>query len=82
LTLKPWIYATATPLLAFAAFFGGFYALLLSMSRSDWLLVVFAGGAAIAGAIAAFVVRKAKPNLALALAAAPSLLLLVVVLAR
>jgi hypothetical protein len=82
LTLKPWIYATATPLLAFAAFFGGFYALLLSPSRSDWPLVVVAGAAAIAGAIGAFVVRKAKPNTALALAAAPSFLLLVVILAR
>lgn len=82
MTLKPWIYAAATPLLAFAAFFGGFYALLMALSRSDWPLVVIAGAAAIGGAVAAFVVRKSKPNLALAIAAAPIGLLLLVIVVR
>lgn len=80
--MKPWIYAAATPLLAFAAFFGGFYALLMSLSRSDWPLVIAAGALAIGGAIGAFVVRKSKPNLALALAAAPIALLLLVIIVR
>lgn len=82
MTLKPWIYAAATPLLAFAAFFGGFYALLMSLSRSDWPLVVGAGALAIGGAIGAFIVRKSKPNEALALAAVPLALLLLVIVAR
>ena len=33
------VYELATPLLAFAAFFAGFYALLLSTRRADWWVV-------------------------------------------
>lgn len=71
-----------TPLVAFAAFFAGFYALLLSVSRADWWLVAPLGAAAIGGAIAAFVFRKSRPNLALVLPAALSALLFAVIMLR
>lgn len=76
------LYVLGTPLVAFAAFFAGFYALLLSLSRADWWLVAPLGGAAIASAVVAFVVRKGRPNLALALPAAFGLLLLAVITLR
>ncbi len=72
----------ATPLIAFAAFFFGFYALLLSTSRADWWVVAPLAAATIGGAVVAFVVRKTRPNLALALPAALGLLLFAVVAIR
>ncbi len=72
----------ATPLVVFAAFFAGFYALLLSASRSDWWIVAPLAAAAIGGAIVAFVVRKTRPNLALALPAVFGVLLYAVILLR
>lgn len=76
------IHAALTPVLAFASLFAGFYALLISTSRSDWPLVVVAAAATIAGAIAAFIIRKSRPNLALALVTAPGLLLFAVIVLR
>ncbi len=73
--LRAGLYGALTPLLAVVAFFLGFYALLLAPSRADWSVVVVAGVVSIAGAIAAFVLRKTRPNLTLALAAAPALIL-------
>ena len=72
----------ATPLLAFAAFFAGFYALLLSMSRADWWVVAPLAAATIGSAVAAFVVRKTRPNLALALPAVLGVLLFAVIALR
>lgn len=80
--LKDWIYGAVTPVLAFVAFFAGFYALLISTSRADWPLVVAVAAATIAGAAGAFVFRKARPNLAIALATAPGLLLFAVIALR
>jgi uncharacterized membrane protein len=77
-----WLYESVTPLLAFAAFFAGFYALLLSASRSDWWVVAPLAVATIGGAVAAFVVRKTRPNLALMLPAALGVLLIAVVALR
>lgn len=76
------LYELGTPLIAFAAFFAGFYALLLSLSRSDWWLVAPLGAAAIGGAIVAFVFRKSRPNLALMLPAALGALLFAVIMLR
>lgn len=73
--LRASLYGALTPLLAVVAFFLGFYALLLAPSRADWPFVVVAGLASIAGAIAAFVFRKTRPNLTLALVTLPALLL-------
>lgn len=72
----------ATSLIAFAAFFFGFYALLLSTSRADWWVVAPLAAATIGGAVVAFVVRKTRPNLALALPAALGLLLFAVIAIR
>jgi hypothetical protein len=80
--LKAGLHGAVTPLLAVGAFFLGFYALLLAPSRADWPIVVAAGLAAIAGAIAAFVLRKTQPNLTLALAILPSLILAAVLFLR
>lgn len=71
-----------TPLIAFAVFFAGFYALLLSVSRSDWWLVAPLGAAAIGAAIVAFVLRKSRPNLALVLPAVLGALLFAVIVLR
>lgn len=76
------LHELGTPLIAFAAFFAGFYALLLSLSRADWWLVAPLGGAVIASAVVAFVVRKTRPNLALALPAALGVLLFAVITLR
>lgn len=76
------LYELGTPLIAFAAFFSGFYALLLSQSRADWWLVAPLGAAAIGGAIVAFVFRKSRPNLALALPAVLGALLFAVIMLR
>ncbi len=76
------MYELATPLLAFAAFFAGFYALLLSMSRADWWIVAPLAAATIGGAVTAFVVRKTRPNVALALPAALGVVLFAVIVLR
>lgn len=76
------LYELGTPLVAFAAFFAGFYALLLSLSRTDWWLVAPLGAAVIASAVVAFVVRKTRPNLALALPAGLGVLLAAVIMLR
>lgn len=81
-TLKAWVHATLTPVFAFASVFAGFYALLISTSRADWPLIVAAAAATIGGATAAFVIRKTRPNLALALVTAPGLLLFAVIALR
>jgi hypothetical protein len=80
--LKAWVHAALTPVFAFTALFAGFYALLISTSRSDWVLVAIAAVATIAAAIAAFVIRKTRPNLALALVTAPGVLLFAVIALR
>ena len=77
-----WFHETLTPALAFCAFFVGFYALLVSMSRADGILVAALSATAIGGAVGAFVVRKTRPNVALALSAAPSLVLAAVLVLR
>ncbi|MEQ1817282.1 MAG: hypothetical protein ABL871_01630 [Terricaulis sp.] len=76
------MYELATPLLAFAAFFAGFYALLLSASRADWWVVAPLAAATIGAAVAAFVFRKTRPNLALALPAVLGVLLFAVIALR
>ncbi|ANP47703.1 hypothetical protein [Candidatus Viadribacter manganicus] len=80
--LRAGVYGALTPLLAVGAFFLGFYALLMAASRADWLLVVVAAIASIAGAMAAFVLRKTRPNLTLVLASVPALLLAAVLFLR
>ncbi|MEZ5958807.1 MAG: hypothetical protein R3C30_13105 [Hyphomonadaceae bacterium] len=77
-----WLYEALTPALAFCAFFFGFYALLISISRADGILIVALAATVIGGAVVAFIVRKARPNLALALSAAPSLLLFATIALR
>lgn len=71
-----------TPLLAFAAFFFGLYGLFFSVSRVDWPVVAAAAALTVAGASAAFVVRKTRPKLTLALVTLPPLLLAAVLLLR
>ncbi|OQW62313.1 MAG: hypothetical protein A4S17_01790 [Proteobacteria bacterium HN_bin10] len=73
--LRRWLYDVATPVLAFASLFAGFYALLFASSRADWPLIATAAIATMAGAAGAFIVRKGRPNAALALVIAPGLLL-------
>lgn len=77
-----WVHATLTPVFAFASLFAGFYALLISTSRADWPLVVAAAAVTIAGAVVAFVIRKQRPNLALALVTAPAVLLFAIIALR
>ncbi len=71
-----------TPLLAFAAFFFGLYGLFFSIGRADWPVVAFAAATTVAGACAAFVLRKIRPRLTIALVTVPPLLLAAVVLSR
>lgn len=73
--LKQWLYGALTPALAFISLFAAFYALLFAGSRADWLPIVALACATIAAAIAAFRIRKARPNAALALVVVPGLLL-------
>lgn len=80
--LKPLLHGALTPLLAVATFLAGFYALLGAMTRVDWPIVVGAALLAIGGAIAAFGVRKTRPNLALVFALLPGVLLAAVLLLR
>jgi hypothetical protein len=80
--MTAWVHATLTPVFAFASVFAGFYALLISTSRSDWPLVVAAAAVTIAGAVAAFVIRKQRPSLALALVTGPALLLFAIIALR
>ena len=80
--LRASLHGALTPLLAVGAFFLGFYALLLAPSRADWSVVVAAALASIAGAIAAFVFRKTRPNLTLALVTLPALILAAVLFLR
>ena len=81
-TVKAWVHTTLTPVFAFVAFFAGFFGLLVSTSRSDWPLIGAVAAATIGGAVAAFIIRKVRPNLALALVTAPSLLLFAVIALR
>jgi hypothetical protein len=80
--IRAGLYAALTPVLVFATFFLGFYALLFAAGRADWLFVAAGGLAAIAAAVAAFVVRKTRPILAIALGTLPALLLLAVLVLR
>jgi len=80
--LKAGLYGALTPLFAVAAFFLGFYALLLAASRADWPVVIAAAIASIGGAVAAFVFRKTRPNLTLALVTIPALILAAVLFLR
>jgi hypothetical protein len=82
LAIRQWLYGVATPALAFVSLFAGFYALLFSTSRADWMLIFAAAVATIAGATAAFVHRKQRPNLALGLVTAPVLVLATTLLLR
>jgi|CXWL01.1.fsa_nt_gi NAD/NADP transhydrogenase alpha subunit len=77
-----WLHQVLTPTFAFCAFFSGFYALLVSTSRADGILVAALAATVIGCAVGAFIVRKTRPNLALALSAVPSLLLFVTIALR
>ena len=71
-----------TPAFAFASFFVGFYGLLVATSRSDWAIVGTLAMVTIGCAVAAFVLRKSRPNLTFALVTLPALLLFAVVVLR
>ncbi|MBL8547438.1 MAG: hypothetical protein JNL81_13315 [Hyphomonadaceae bacterium] len=76
------VHTYLAPLLAFAAFIFGLYGVFFAVGRADWPVVLAAALIVVAGAMAAFVVRKARPNLTLALATAPAALLAAVILFR